>query len=83
LNPQAKPVPPGHLTIEDAVTKVYREGRNKIAHGETAGLFEDLSEIRSVGDSLLLALLDAVTVELAAIIDQRPEILAVPEEHAY
>jgi len=83
LNPEGKPVPPGHIAIHDAVNRVYREGRNKLAHGETAGLLEDLSEIRSVGDSLLVNLFDVVTFELASIIERKPEILTIPEDHAY
>ncbi len=65
------------------MNRVYREGRNKLAHGEMAGLFEDVSEIRMIGDAFLANLFDAVTFELAAIIDQRPAILTVPEDHAY
>lgn len=83
LNPEGKPIPAGHIGIGEAVNRVYREGRNKLAHGETAGLFEDLSEIRGVGDALLVNLFDVVTLELAAIIDDKPHILSVPEEHAY
>lgn len=83
LNPKGEPTPPSSLSIADAVTKVYREGRNKLAHGEMAGLLEDLSEIRAVGDALLVNLFDALTLELAAIIDQRPTILGVSEKHAY
>ncbi|TWI17487.1 hypothetical protein IQ15_07419 [Bradyrhizobium yuanmingense] len=65
------------------MNRVYREGRNKLAHGETAGLFEDLSAIRMVGDALLANLFDAVKFELAAIIDNRPAILTLQEQHAY
>lgn len=83
LNPKGEATPPGSLSIADAVTKVYQEGRNKLAHGEMAGLFEDLSVPRSVGDDLLVSLLDAVTFELAAVIDQRPEILTLNENNAY
>lgn len=83
LNPKGMPTPQGALGIADAVNKVYREGRNKLAHGEMEGLLEDLSEPRAVGDSLLMNLFDAVTFELATIIDQRPQILGVPEAHAF
>lgn len=83
LNPKGEATPPGSLSIADAVNKVYREGRNKLAHGEMPGLFEYLSETRAVGDALLVNLFDVVTFELAAIIDQRPAILDVPEAHAY
>jgi hypothetical protein len=83
LNPKGQPSKPGSLSIADAVTKVYREGRNKLVHGEMAGLLEDLSETRAVGDALLATLFDAVTFEFAAVIDQRPAILTLPEKHAY
>lgn len=42
---------------------VYREGRNKLAHGEMSGLLEDLAETRAIGDALLVNLFDAITVE--------------------
>lgn len=83
LNPKGQLAPPGSLSIADAVTKVYREGRNKLSHGELSGLLEDLSETRAVGDTLLVNLFDAVTFEIAAVIDQRPEILTLGEKHAY
>lgn len=83
LNPQAKPVPSKSISIADAVNRVYREGRNKLAHGEAAGLLEDLTEIRSIGDALLAGLFDVVTSELAAIIDTGSPVLTVPEDHAY
>lgn len=83
LNPKGKPLPAGSPTIANAVNRVYREGRNKLAHGETAGLLEDLAEIRSIGDSLLFHLFDVVTVELASIIDANSPILTVGEDHAY
>ena len=83
LNPNGDPTPPGSISVTDAVNRVYREGRNKLAHGEMAGLFEDLSEIRTIGDSLLANLFDAVTFALAAIIDQLPATFTVPEQHAY
>ena len=83
LNPKAQPTPSGSFSITEAVTKVYREGRNKLAHGEMTGLFEDLSEARAVGDALLVNLFDAVTFELAEIITNRPAILTLNENHAY
>jgi len=73
----------GSISVADAVNRVYREGRNKLAHGEMAGLFEDLSAIRMVGDALLANLFDAVTFELAAMIDNRPAILTLQEQQAY
>ena len=83
LSPKGEPVPQGSPSIADAVTRVYQEGRNKLAHGEMAGLFEDLSAPRSLGDDLLVSLFDVVTVELATVIDQRPEILTLKENNAY
>ena len=83
LNPKGEPTPAGLRTIADAVTTVYREGRNRLAHGEMPGLLEDLTEARATGDALLVNLFDVVTVELANIIATRPEILAVDEKHAY
>lgn len=83
LNPNGDPPPAGLLSISDVVTKVYREGRNKLAHGEKAGLLEDLSDIRALGDALLVNLFDAVTSELARVIDQKPEILELKEALAY
>jgi hypothetical protein len=83
LNPQGQPIKPGALSIADAVTKVYLEGRNKLAHGEMAGLLEDISDTRAIGDALLVNLFDAVTFELATVIDQRPVILTLNEKHAY
>ena len=83
LNPKDLPTPDGSLSISDAVTKVYREGRNKLAHGEAPGLLEDFSEARGVGDMLLVRLFDVVTIELAAIIDQKSAILDLSTKHAY
>ncbi|WP_147377729.1 hypothetical protein [Mesorhizobium waimense] len=61
----------------------YGEGRNKLAHGEKTGLLEDLSDIRTLGDALLVNLFDAVTFELAHMIDQKSEILELREPLAY
>lgn len=83
LNPRGKPTPPGSLSISDVVTTVYREGRNKLAHGEISGLLEDLAETRAIGDSLLMNLFDAVTFELANVIANRPQILTLDEKRAY
>jgi len=83
LNPNGEPTPAGSLSIADAVTMVYREGRNKLAHGEMSGLLEDLGETRAIGDALLVNLFDAVTIELANIIASRSEILTLDENNAY
>ena len=83
LNPKAQPILADALSIEDAVTTVYREGRNKLAHGEMPGLLEDLAHARAVADVLLINLFDACTVELANIITSRTEILGIAEKHAY
>ena len=73
LNPRGDPTPSGMLSIAKAVMRVYREGRNKLAHGEATGLFEDLTETRAIGDALLVNLFDPVTFELADIVDTRPD----------
>lgn len=83
LNPQNTPPKPQAVTIKDAVRKVYGEGRNKLAHGEMSGLLQDLSEPRNLGDLLLCALFDVVTIELAALIDAGSPALTVGEDHAY
>jgi hypothetical protein len=83
LNSKGQPTPPGSLSIADAVTRVYREGRNKLAHGETAGLLEELSEVRAIGDALLVNLFDRFTFELAEILLKRPQILTMDERNAY
>lgn len=83
LNPKDEPSTPGKISIEHAVTMVYREGRNKLAHGESPGLLEDLVESRAVGDELLQYLFDSVTFELAKVIKIRPEILSIGEDNAY
>jgi hypothetical protein len=83
LNPKSEPTPAGVVSVKDAVSQVYREGRNKLAHGEESGLFEDLTRTRAIGDNLLTLLLNEVTPEIAEIIANRPQVLTVPEEHAY
>ena len=83
LNPQQKPTPAGSLGIADAVNKVYREGRNKLAHGEISGLLEDLAETRAVGDALLMHLFDVITVELSNILLNRNVILTLDEKIAF
>lgn len=83
LNPQSAPTPPNTLSISAAVTRVYTEGRNKLAHGEESGLFEDVSETRKIGDGLVNLLLNVVTPELAFILKHRVQFLSVSEDHAY
>lgn len=83
FNPKSEATPPGTLSVAKAVSRVYREGRNKLAHGETAGLFEDLSETRAIGDALLVNLFDAVTLALADIVDNRPDVLELDEQIAF
>lgn len=75
----------GHLGISaaEAVRRVYAEGRNKLAHGEAYGLFEDLQELRAIGDNLLVALLNQVTPILADALKRCDRILGVDEKHAY
>ena len=65
------------------MNKVYRQGRNKLAHGEAPGLFEDLAELRSVGDDLLAQLFDVVTVELAEALKVRKHWFQVDEKAAF
>lgn len=83
LNPKGQPTPVGVLSVADAVNRLYVEGRNKLAHGEAPGLFEDLSELRAIGDNLLAHLFDVITVELADFIRNKPHCLAVSEKHAF
>lgn len=83
LNPKGKPTPAGSLSVADAVTRLYVEGRNKLAHGEAPGLLEDLSELRAIGDNVLAKLFDVITIELADFIRNKPEYLTVREEHAF
>uniref|UniRef100_E6VPH6 Apea-like HEPN domain-containing protein n=1 Tax=Rhodopseudomonas palustris (strain DX-1) TaxID=652103 RepID=E6VPH6_RHOPX len=83
LNPKQETTPAGMLSVAKAVSRVYREGRNKLAHGETAGLFEDLSETRAIGDALLVSLFDAVTLALAETIDNRPDVFELDEQIAF
>jgi hypothetical protein len=73
----------GKLTVDAAVNIVYREGRNKLAHGEMSGLLEDLAEPRAVGDALLMALFDAVTPVLADLLKNEPNLFRVDEKPAY
>lgn len=83
LNPKRHPTPANTLSVADAVNRVYREGRNKLAHGEAPGLLEDMSELRSIGDDLLAKLFDVVTVELASVIRNKPQHLTVSKDHGY
>lgn len=83
LNPKGEPTPAESLSITDAVTAVYCEGRNKLAHGETSGLLEDLSRIRAIGDNLLVNLFDTITIELAKMIADQDRILKLDEKSAY
>ncbi|MCJ2036135.1 hypothetical protein [Methylobacterium sp. J-068] len=82
LDPKGQPTPAGSLSVSAAVDRLYVEGRNKLAHGETPGLLEDLSELRAIGDDLLAKLFDVVTVELADFIRNKPQYLTVSEDHA-
>ena len=83
LNPRDCPTPAGALSVADAVNRLYVEGRNKLAHGETPGLFEDLSELRAIGDDLLANLFDVITIELADFVRNKPQYLTAPEYHAF
>lgn len=83
LNPKGYPTPAGALSVADAVNRLYVEGRNKLAHGETPGLLEDLSELRAIGDDHLAKLFDVITIELADFIRNKPQYLTVSEDHAF
>jgi hypothetical protein len=83
LKPVDEVAPDGMLTVEGAVNKVYREGRNKLAHGEMSGLLEDLEEPRAVGETLLMALFDVVTPVLADLLKNEPNLFKVEEKPAY
>lgn len=83
LQPGAGQLTSGVTTVADAVRRVYMEGRNKLAHGEEPGLLEDLSETRLIGDQLAAALLNSVTIVLDTAITDKPDILSIPEDHAY
>lgn len=83
LNPRGDASPPGKLSVRDAVLRVYQEGRNKLAHGEEPGLFEDLSEVRATGDQLVVAMMNVVTLVLDETVNEKPEILSIPKDHAY
>ncbi len=83
LNPKREPTPAGGLSVRDAVLRVYQEGRNKLAHGEEPGLLEDRSETRAIGDNLVSAMMNVVTLNLDETITHKPQILSIPEDHAY
>ncbi len=83
LKPGGEAVPEGALTVDAAVHKVYREGRNKLAHGEMSGLLEDLAEPRAVGEALLSALFDVVTPVLADLLQNEPNFPNLDEKRAY
>jgi hypothetical protein len=83
LKPVGEAVPEDALTVDVAVHKVYREGRNKLAHGEMSGLLEDLAEPRAVGEALLLALFDVVTPVLADLLQNEPNLFNIDEKSAY
>lgn len=83
LKPEGEAVPEGVLTVDVAVHKVYREGRNKLAHGEMSGLLEDLAEPRAIGEALLPALFDVVTPVLADLLQNEQNLLKLDEKRAY
>ena len=69
--------------IKDAVAKVYESGRSGLAHGGIPGVLEDLTEERRVGDVLLVNLFDAMTFEVADIVEKGNRILKLRRKHAY
>jgi hypothetical protein len=83
LKPIDDSVPDEKLTVDAAVNTVYREGRNKLAHGEMSGLLEDLAEPRAVGETLLMALFEVVTPVLADLLKNEPNLFKIEEKPAY
>jgi len=83
LKPADDAVPTGGLSVDAAVNIVYREGRNKLAHGEMSGLLEDLAKPREVGEALLSALFDVVTPVLRDLLQNEPNLLNLDEKHAF
>lgn len=77
------PLSDGALSVAEMVHRVYREGRNKLAHGEAPGLLEDLAEPRAIGEALLTILFDAVTPVLADLLQNEPNLLALDKKLAY
>ncbi len=82
LNPKGSPHPEPQV-ISDAANRVYVEGRNKLAHGEVSGLFEDLENTRKIGDALMAAIFLEVTPELAKVLQDRPHYQKLSVDHAY
>lgn len=83
LRPKAQVTAPGRLSVKQAVEKVYAEGRNKLAHGEEPGLFQDQSETRLIGDTLMTLLLIELTEALADVLKNRPQFLRVFGKNGY
>ncbi|WP_219728900.1 hypothetical protein [Pseudomonas fluorescens] len=83
FGPVDTPSPDGALSVSEAVHRVYREGRNKLAHGEAPGLLEDLAEPRATGEALLAILFDAVTPVLADLLQNEPNLLGLDKKLAY
>jgi hypothetical protein len=76
-------LPDGALSVAEAIHRLYREGRNKLAHGEAPGLLEDLSEPRATGEALLTILFDAVTPVLADLLQNDPNLFSLDKKRAY
>lgn len=68
--------PESVVKINEMVDRVYREGRNKLAHGESPGLFEDLHQNRHLGEELLSILMNVVTVELSEYLEEKLDTLS-------
>ncbi|NTH16650.1 hypothetical protein G6L99_31550 [Agrobacterium rhizogenes] len=79
----SKGLNPNPQAVADVVNRIYSEGRNKLAHGEVPGLFEDQAEARKLGDVLLSGLLNEVTPALAEVMKTRGDFLKISTEHAY
>lgn len=76
--------PEGALTAAEAVELVYEKGRNKLTHGEIAGVLEDFSMPRRVGDALFASSFDAVTWALAEFVAEKDShVLEFGKKSAY
>ena len=81
---EAEELPDGALSVSQAVDVVYQKGRNKLAHGETPGVLEDLTEQQRIGDFLLANLFYVVTPELAGVVaDKASRVSEVDRKHAF
>lgn len=68
--------------MSDAVNRLYVEGRNKLAHGESPGLLEDLSDLRPsvTTSSLSYSMLSRSNWQTSS--ETSPQYLNVSQDHA-